>query len=65
LIDYTLVILLLPGVLFGTNTGVLLNQILPDFALNTIFFVFLCVVCPYLFFKGKDLRKYEKEAKEI
>lgn len=48
IIDFGIAMILVPAILAGTNTGVLMNVILPDLVLNIVFIIFLCVVCPYL-----------------
>ena len=55
LIDYTIVLILNPMVLLGTNIGIFLNVLLPEIAAGSLFILFLLSICPYLFKKGKAL----------
>jgi len=61
--------ILVPAILLGTNTGVLMNNIMPEIFLNGFFIVFLCFVCPYLMKRGCGLlnleMKVRKELKEL
>jgi len=55
LIDYTIVLILNPMVLLGTNIGIFLNILLPEIAAGILFIVFLFIISPYLYKKGKTL----------
>lgn len=55
--------ILVPAILIGTNTGVLMNSIMPSLFLNGFFVVFLSFVCPYLMNRCMGLFKLEMKAR--
>ena len=59
MIDYGIVIVMMPLVLVGSFVGVLLNIMLPPILLSTILTIILMLLTVQSFFKGKQI--YNKE----
>ena len=59
MIDYGIVIVMMPLVLVGSFVGVLLNIILPPIILSSILTIILMLLTAQSFFKGKQI--YNKE----
>ena len=63
MIDYGIVIVMMPLVLVGSFVGVLLNIMLPPVLLSTILTIILMLLTVQSYFKGKQI--YNRETAQI
>ena len=62
MIDYGIVIVMMPLVLVGSFVGVLLNIMLPPILLSTILTIILMLLTVQSYFKGKQIYNRETAA---
>lgn len=64
MIDYGIVIVMMPLVLVGSFVGVLVNIMLPPILLSSILTVILLLLTAQSFFKGRQIYKKETQAQK-
>ena len=65
MIDYGIVIVMMPLVLVGSFVGVLLNIMLPPVLLSTILTIILMLLTVQSYFKGKQIYNRETAAQML
>ena len=54
IIDFNVGLILNPTVLLGTVIGYYFNKMVPFLVVNIMFTIFLIIIIPYLFIRGKN-----------
>ena len=60
LVNFNIVLVLLPNLLVGNIYGIFLTVILPELAVIILFIVYLCAITPFFYIKGMKLYKEKK-----
>ena len=64
LVDYNIVMIIIPSVLFGSTIGTILNDILPPVVANTLIIILLALFSIKFFCKFKTMMNEEAEKEE-
>ena len=61
LIDYNIVMIIIPNVLFGSSIGTILNDLFPPLVNNIMITIILGFYCIKFFLKLRDMKKEAEE----